>query len=153
MECLGSQGMLGETYDRFIAGDAAKTRSSPLYLPDDGKFHGIGKRAQYKMDSYWDTNHVRCCSSCCIPGTQCWVPTTGFLTIFALLEAEHSIAEREPSERLARLRGRLRCCQAARSGASGACRDRCCLGMAAAHAGSPSLEAHEQIPDEHVLTQ
>jgi hypothetical protein len=52
------QGMLGETYDRFIAGDAAKTKSSPLYLPDDGQFHGIGKRAQYKMDNYWDTNHV-----------------------------------------------------------------------------------------------
>ena len=54
--CL--QGMLGETYDRFLAGDAAKTKSSPLYLPDDGQFHGIGKRAQYKMDNYWDTNHV-----------------------------------------------------------------------------------------------
>ena len=53
------QGMLGETYDRFIAGEAVKTKTSPLYLPDDNKFHGIGKRAQYKMDSYWDTNHVR----------------------------------------------------------------------------------------------
>ena len=52
------QGMLGETYDRFIAGDAASQKSSPLYLPDDGQFHGVGKRAQYKMDSYWDTNHV-----------------------------------------------------------------------------------------------
>ncbi|CAL5225282.1 g8079 [Coccomyxa viridis] len=52
------QGMLGETYDRFIAGDAVKTKTSPLYLPDDNKFHGIGKRAQYKMDSYWDTNHT-----------------------------------------------------------------------------------------------
>ena len=51
--------MLGETYDRFIAGEAVKTKTSPLYLPDDNKFHGIGKRAQYKMDSYWDTNHVR----------------------------------------------------------------------------------------------
>ena len=50
--------MLGETYDRFIAGDAVSQKSSPLYLPDDGQFHGIGKRAQYKMDSYWDTNHV-----------------------------------------------------------------------------------------------
>ena len=55
------QGMLGETYDRFIAGDAANTKSSPLYLPDDGQFHGIGKRAQYKMDNYWDTNHVSTC--------------------------------------------------------------------------------------------
>ena len=52
------QGMLGETYDRFIAGDAVSQKSSPLYLPDDGQFHGIGKRAQYKMDSFWDTNHV-----------------------------------------------------------------------------------------------
>ncbi|CAK0735989.1 hypothetical protein CVIRNUC_000673 [Coccomyxa viridis] len=52
------QGMLGETYDRFIAGDAVSQKSSPLYLPDDGQFHGIGKRAQYKMDSYWDTNHT-----------------------------------------------------------------------------------------------
>ena len=51
--------MLGETYDRFIAGEAVKAKTSPLYLPDDGQFHGIGKRAQYKMDSYWDTNHVR----------------------------------------------------------------------------------------------
>ena len=51
--------MLGETYDRFIAGDAVNTKTSPMYLPDDNKFHGIGKRAQYKMDSYWDTNHVR----------------------------------------------------------------------------------------------
>ena len=51
--------MLGETYDRFIAGDAVKTKTSPLYLPDDNRFHGIGKRAQYKMDNYWDTNHVR----------------------------------------------------------------------------------------------
>ena len=56
---FGLQGMLGETYDRFIAGDAVNTKTSPLYLPDDNKFHGIGKRAQYKMDSYWDTNHVR----------------------------------------------------------------------------------------------
>lgn len=55
----GLQGMLGETYDRFIAGEAVKAKTSPLYLPDDGQFHGIGNRAQYKMDSYWDTNHVR----------------------------------------------------------------------------------------------
>ena len=52
------QGMLGETYDRFIAGDTVSQKSSPLYLPDDNQFHGIGKRAQYKMDSYWDANHV-----------------------------------------------------------------------------------------------
>jgi hypothetical protein len=51
--------MLGETYDRFIAGEAVKAKTSPLYLPDDKQFHGIGSRAQYKMDSYWDTNHVR----------------------------------------------------------------------------------------------
>jgi len=52
--------MLGETYDRFIADDQdLKDQTNPLYLPDDNKFHGIGKRSQYKMRSYWDTNHVR----------------------------------------------------------------------------------------------
>lgn len=51
--------MLGETYDRFIAGDAITSKHNPLYLPDDNQFHGIGKRWQYKMDDYWDTNHVR----------------------------------------------------------------------------------------------
>ena len=55
------QGMLGETYDRFIAGDAIKDTINPMHLPDDKKFHGLGTRSQYKMDNYWDTNHVRVC--------------------------------------------------------------------------------------------
>lgn len=52
------QGMLGETYDRFIAGDAIMSKKNPMFLPDDNQFHGIGSRWQYKMDNYWDTNHV-----------------------------------------------------------------------------------------------
>ena len=50
--------MLGETYDRLLAGDAIATKTNPLYLPDDGMFHGIGKRADYRMNNYWDTNHT-----------------------------------------------------------------------------------------------
>lgn len=50
--------MLGETYDRLLGGDAIAKKTNPLYLPDDGMFHGIGKRADYKMDNYWDTNHT-----------------------------------------------------------------------------------------------
>ena len=50
--------MLGETYDRLLAGDQVATKTNPLYLPDDGMFHGIGKRADYMMDGYWDTNHT-----------------------------------------------------------------------------------------------
>jgi hypothetical protein len=50
--------MLGETYDRVLAGDAISSSTNPLFLPDDNKFHGIGKRAQYRMDGYWDTNHT-----------------------------------------------------------------------------------------------
>ena len=52
------QGMLGETYDRLLEGKAVSQTENPLYLPDDNKFHGMGKRAQYLMDSYWDTNHT-----------------------------------------------------------------------------------------------
>ncbi|CAL8467174.1 g6710 [Coccomyxa elongata] len=52
------QGMLGETYDRYIVGDAIKSRTDPMHLPDDNKFHGLGTRSQYKMDNYWDTNHT-----------------------------------------------------------------------------------------------
>ena len=67
--------MLGETYDRFIAGDAVSQKSSPLYLPDDGQFHGIGKRAQYKMDSYWDTNHVSVSETLSTHFPADWLPS------------------------------------------------------------------------------
>lgn len=50
--------MLGETYDRLLAGDAIMDPTNPLHLPDDGKWHGIGNESHYKMDSYFDTNHT-----------------------------------------------------------------------------------------------
>ena len=50
--------MLGETYDRLLAGDAIMDPTNPLHLPDDGKWHGIGNVSHYKMDSYFDTNHT-----------------------------------------------------------------------------------------------
>lgn len=52
------QGMLGETYDRLLAGDAIMDPENPLHLPDDRQWHGIGNESHYKMDSYFDTNHT-----------------------------------------------------------------------------------------------
>ncbi len=34
------QGIVGETYNRMLAGDAVNDPSSPLFLPDDYQFHG-----------------------------------------------------------------------------------------------------------------
>lgn len=34
------QGIVGETYNRMLAGDAVNDPSSPLFLPDDYEFHG-----------------------------------------------------------------------------------------------------------------
>lgn len=50
--------MLGETYDRLLAGDAIMDPGNPLHLPDDRQWHGIGNESHYKMDSYFDTNHT-----------------------------------------------------------------------------------------------
>jgi len=34
------QGIVGETYNRMLAGDAANDPSSALFKPDDSEFHG-----------------------------------------------------------------------------------------------------------------
>ena len=66
------QGMLGETYDRLLAGDAIMDPGNPLHLPDDRQWHGIGNESHYKMDSYFDTNHTfNLCAAADFPATAC----------------------------------------------------------------------------------
>ena len=50
--------MLGETYDRLLAGDAIMDPGNPLHLPDDHQWHGIGNESHYMMDGYFDTGHT-----------------------------------------------------------------------------------------------
>ena len=35
------QGIVGETYNRMLAGDAVQDPESPLFLPNDYAFHGM----------------------------------------------------------------------------------------------------------------
>ncbi len=50
--------MLGETYDRLLAGQAVMNPDNPLHLPDDHQWHPIGNESHYRMDDYFDTNHT-----------------------------------------------------------------------------------------------
>ena len=43
------QGVVGETYNRRLLGDAIYNPEHPLYLADDYKFHG--EEAEYLCDS------------------------------------------------------------------------------------------------------
>lgn len=43
------QGIVGETYGRLLAGEAAKDPSNALYLPDDYQFHGKVSTATHKL--------------------------------------------------------------------------------------------------------
>lgn len=47
------QGIVGETYNRMLAGDAINDAESPLYVPDDYKFHGQGPEENYATDGYF----------------------------------------------------------------------------------------------------
>jgi hypothetical protein len=44
------QGIIGETYERLMAGDEARTPGSPLYEEDDDHFHG--NMAEYVVDGF-----------------------------------------------------------------------------------------------------
>ncbi len=39
--CVQLQGIVGETYNRMLAGDTVQDPESPLFLPNDYAFHGM----------------------------------------------------------------------------------------------------------------
>ena len=47
------QGVIGETYNRRLLGDAILNPEHPLYLADDYKFHGA--EAEYLCDGIFGT--------------------------------------------------------------------------------------------------
>ncbi|CAL5220920.1 g3017 [Coccomyxa viridis] len=47
------QGIVGETYNRMLAGAAMDDPDSKYYLPDDYVFHGMGAVEDYVVDSYF----------------------------------------------------------------------------------------------------
>ncbi|EIE23708.1 hypothetical protein COCSUDRAFT_47405 [Coccomyxa subellipsoidea C-169] len=47
------QGIVGETYNRMLAGEAVKDPNNPLYLEDDYQFHGKGSEADYQVGGYF----------------------------------------------------------------------------------------------------
>ncbi len=50
-----SQGIVGETYDRLLAGaDKVANPEHPLYIADDFQFHGKYEEEQYTMAGYFD---------------------------------------------------------------------------------------------------
>ena len=48
-----AQGIVGETYNRMLVGDAAKDPKSQYYLPDDYTFRGKGSEEAYLVDGYF----------------------------------------------------------------------------------------------------
>ena len=50
---LSAQGVVGETYNRMLVGEAANDPNSEFYLPDDYVFRGKGAEADYLIDSYF----------------------------------------------------------------------------------------------------
>jgi hypothetical protein len=52
---LCAQGIVGETYERLLAGaDKVTDPEHPLYIPDDFLFHGKYEEEQYTMAGYFD---------------------------------------------------------------------------------------------------
>ena len=50
-----AQGIIGETYNRMLAGeDALRNPDSKFYLANDYQFHGEGPEADYALDSYFE---------------------------------------------------------------------------------------------------
>lgn len=47
------QGIVGETYNRMLAGDAINDPKNPLFIPDDYEFHGQGPEDNYIVDAYF----------------------------------------------------------------------------------------------------
>ncbi len=47
------QGIIGETYNRMLVGDAVKDPNSQYYLPDDYTFRGKGAEETYIVDGYF----------------------------------------------------------------------------------------------------
>ena len=48
------QGIIGETYNRMLAGmEALQNPDSKFYLADDFVFHGKGSEADYALDGYF----------------------------------------------------------------------------------------------------
>ncbi len=47
------QGVVGETYNRMLVGDAANDPNSEFYLPDDYVFRGKGAEFDYLIASYF----------------------------------------------------------------------------------------------------
>ena len=50
---LPAQGVVGETYNRMLVGEAANDPNSEFYLPDDYVFRGKGAEADYLIDGYF----------------------------------------------------------------------------------------------------
>lgn len=48
-----TQGVIGETYNRMLAGAALNDPTSEFYLPDDYVFHGKGSEETYIVDGYF----------------------------------------------------------------------------------------------------
>ena len=47
------QGIIGETYNRMLVGDAVKDPNSQYYLPDDYTFRGKGAEETYIVEGYF----------------------------------------------------------------------------------------------------
>ena len=45
-----AQGVIGETYNRMLVGEAVHDPNSQYYLPDDYTFHGKGTEEDYVVD-------------------------------------------------------------------------------------------------------
>ncbi|BDA47657.1 hypothetical protein COCOBI_10-5080 [Coccomyxa sp. Obi] len=50
-------GIVGETYNRMLEGDAINDPSHPLFLADDFNFQGKGREHHYAVDSYFGEHH------------------------------------------------------------------------------------------------
>ena len=48
-----AQGVIGETYNRMLLGEAVNDPSSQYFLPDDYTFHGKGSEETYIVDGYF----------------------------------------------------------------------------------------------------
>lgn len=49
-----AQGIIGETYNRMLAGEEAlRNPESKYYLADDFVFHGKGSEADYALEGYF----------------------------------------------------------------------------------------------------
>ena len=58
-DVCAAQGIVGETYNRMLAGSAVNDPKSQYFLPDDYTFHGKGSEEAYVVNGYFaDTGNT-----------------------------------------------------------------------------------------------